>query len=277
MSDAVQIFLSQVEFSATHLFNDIVCGRSPTHYTGEVGYIHFFQGGKLTVLPQGDIPFTLTQPSIVFYPTAWPHHLHGDEVLGARMQCSVIDYRVGMSKFVKATLPPVIVVPVSQYPELQATLQLLVSEGNSKFVGWRTATERLFEYLMALIIRQLVSTKQVEASALAGFGDANIARSIIAVNDDISGDWDLTKMATLSGMSRSSYSARFLAKMNITPAEYVLRLRLTRAKELLKQGVAVKAVAMQTGFSSAAVIARAFKRHENKSPLAWLKQVKENA
>jgi AraC-like DNA-binding protein len=239
--EPLQHFFTQVRFSTRHLFNDRVCGLSPTHYAGTVGYMHFFRGGKLTVIPEDAPPFTLTEPTLIFYPSSRPHHLHGDEVLGAQMLCSIVDSDTGMRRAVQTVLPSVIVIPVSDAPLLHNTLNLLIEEADAKRLGWRMACDRLFEYLIALILRTLVEKGSLDQTVLLGFGDEKLSRALTALHDDLTRDWSLSSLAEVAGMSRSSFAEQFSAMMTVTPMEYVLNTRLLAAKQLLRQGATVKA------------------------------------
>lgn len=268
--EPLQHFFSQVQFSARHLFNDRVCGLSPTHYAGTVGYFHFFRGGKLKVIPEGASTFAISEPTLIFYPSSWPHHLHGDEVQGAQMLCSIIDSNSGMRRAVQAVLPRVMVIPVSEAPLLHNTLGLLTAEADARRMGWRMACDRLFEYLIAQILRHAIENGAVDQATLSGFGDQRLSRALTTLHDDLTRDWSLASLAEEAGMSRSSFAEYFSAVMAVTPAEYVLNLRLGAAKRLLTQGVSVKAASAATGFSSQAVFARAFRRQTGETPLQWL-------
>jgi len=270
--DPLQHFLGQAQFKARHLFSDTICGRSPTYYAGSVGYIHFFRGGKLTVIPDDRESYTLTEPTLIFCPGSWPHRLHGDETLGALMRCSVLDSDTGMRRAMEAVLPRVLVIPVGKLPALHTTLDLLIAEADGKKLGWKLACDRLFEYLVAQILRWAVETGVINQTAMTGFGDPKLARSLAALHSDMTQDWTLENLAALAGMSRSSYAARFSAIMGITPAEYILNLRVSAAKHLLLQGVPVKTAALETGFSAPAVFTRAFRRKVGASPLEWLRR-----
>lgn len=270
--DALEIFLNQVRFNARHLFSDRICGLSPTHYAGTVGYLHFFRGGKLTVLPESADAMTLDRPTLLFYPSAWAHHLHGDEALGAQMLCCVVESGAGMQRVVNTVLPRVLIIPVSDAPGMQATLDVLMTEADGKGMGWRLTSDRLFESLIAQIVRWAVEHDLVSEAMLAGFGDARLARSLNAVHGDLIQDWSVGRLAALAGMSRSSFAARFSEAMGETPADYVLNVRLSAAQNFLLRGFSAKQAAAEAGFSSSAVFARAFRRSKGLTPLEWLAQ-----
>ncbi len=272
--DAIQSFLSQLTPSARHLFSGQVCGMSPTHYAGTVGYLHFFRGGKLTIIPEGAEPFTLDKPSLVFYPGAWPHHMRGDEQQPAHMLCAVVDYGGISRNPVAVTLPKVIIIPLEEVPSLRVTLDLLTAEADLKQEGWQAATDRLFEYVIVQIIRHAMGQGMINDGILAGLGDAKLARSLTAIHEQMNSHWSLEKLARLSGMSRARFAARFAELIGVTPMEYLLNRRLSQAMKMLKTNETIKTVAAACGFSSPSVFTRAFARHVGQSPSEWLQNPK---
>ena len=73
------------------------------------------------------------------------------------------------------------------------------------------------------------------------------------------------------GRNRSSLSKRFRAETGVVLSEYIICYRLERAKEYLAQGDTINAVVEKTGFSSAVVFYRAFKKHMGMSPAEYKK------
>ena len=270
---AVQTFLSQLKPEARHLFSGNVCGLSKTHYTGQVGYLHFFRGGKLTVMPEGAEPFVLEKPSLIFYPTSWPHHMFGDELLQAKMLCSVVEFCGPAALAARHTLPRVIVMDLENAPNLQLTLEMLVREADAKRTGWQAATDRLFEYLIAQIIREIVENGTVDAKVLEGMGDKQLAKGLTAIHSQLEKPWSLEDLAAQCGMSRARFAARFLEVLGTTPMHYLSVCRLNNAAQLIKVGHSMKAAAAKSGFSSASIFARAFFRQYGQSPSEWLKQM----
>ena len=59
-------------------------------------------------------------------------------------------------------------------------------------------------------------------------------------------------------MSRSSFAAEFRAQLGTTPAEYLLRWRVSLAQSMLRKGASVKAASDALGYASAAAFSRAF-------------------
>ncbi|HEY6889806.1 MAG TPA: GlxA family transcriptional regulator [Solirubrobacter sp.] len=83
-------------------------------------------------------------------------------------------------------------------------------------------------------------------------------------------DLSVAALADRAGLSERSFARAFRAEVGQTPAAYVERLRVERARALLEDGAeSLEAVARATGFSSPEVLRRAFHRRVGVSPAAY--------
>jgi len=81
------------------------------------------------------------------------------------------------------------------------------------------------------------------------------------------------RLARAAHLSPSRFKARFKAEVGIPPADYALRQRIDRARQLLWAGnVSVTEVAMRLGFSSTQYFATVFKRYTGHTPSAYWQQ-----
>jgi len=85
--------------------------------------------------------------------------------------------------------------------------------------------------------------------------------------------WDQVSLSALArhvGMSRSHLSHRFRAVLGVTFRDYLLRVRLERAKVLLAAGhVSITEVAQNVGFGDLARFDKVFKRYTGLTPSAY--------
>jgi AraC-like DNA-binding protein/mannose-6-phosphate isomerase-like protein (cupin superfamily) len=80
----------------------------------------------------------------------------------------------------------------------------------------------------------------------------------------------VSRLARAAHLSESRFKARFKAEVGVPPADYVLRQRIDRARQLLWQGdLSVTAIAMQLGFSSTQYFATVFKRYTGHTPSGY--------
>ena len=80
----------------------------------------------------------------------------------------------------------------------------------------------------------------------------------------------LQDMAAVAGLSRMHFAAQFRAAVGARPHEYLLRRRIERAQELLKQAeVSLVDIALTVGFQTQAHFTTVFKRVGGDTPYQW--------
>lgn len=87
---------------------------------------------------------------------------------------------------------------------------------------------------------------------------------------------ELENMAAAAFMSRFYYIKIFKRVYGITPRQYLRDLRLSKAKELLKQGLSVTRVCYDVGYESLPTFSSAFKRGTGYSPKEFQKMNNSN-
>lgn len=81
---------------------------------------------------------------------------------------------------------------------------------------------------------------------------------------------DLDAMATAAGYSKFHFARSFQAAYGETPAAYLTRRRIERAKTLLRgANLSVTEVCFLVGFESLGSFSRIFREHVGKSPSAY--------
>jgi AraC-like DNA-binding protein len=97
--------------------------------------------------------------------------------------------------------------------------------------------------------------------------DPYIAPVLAAVHADPGRPWTLTGLAAEAGLSRAAFAARFTRCVGEPAMRYLLALRMSRARTLLRdERATVAAVAAQVGYQSEVGFAAAFKREVGVSP-----------
>jgi AraC-like DNA-binding protein len=80
----------------------------------------------------------------------------------------------------------------------------------------------------------------------------------------------LQELATVAGLSRMHFAAQFRAATGMRPHQYLLKQRIERAKELLKQAeISLVDVALTVGFQTQAHFTTVFKRFAGDTPYQW--------
>lgn len=74
-------------------------------------------------------------------------------------------------------------------------------------------------------------------------------------------DWTLGRMASAAGLARSQFSKRFIEETGDTPVQFVSRMRIRRARQLLREtDWPVTRIAMECGFETSQYFAGVFKK-----------------
>jgi transcriptional regulator GlxA family with amidase domain len=80
---------------------------------------------------------------------------------------------------------------------------------------------------------------------------------------------DGPRLAEQAGLSERSFQRKFAKATGQTPAAFVERVRVDRARGLLTSGLPLKAVAASVGLGSTTRLAAAFERHLGMTPQAY--------
>lgn len=106
-----------------------------------------------------------------------------------------------------------------------------------------------------------------QATDPRGTRDASIFRALRLLHQDVGHAWSVLALAQASGLSRKVFLRRFREATGATPFDYLTRLRMDRAKELLS-GTAkpLRQIAADIGYADAFAFSKAFKRIEQHSP-----------
>jgi AraC-like DNA-binding protein len=122
---------------------------------------------------------------------------------------------------------------------------------------------RMYLALMGYLYELVALSQRVPVRALSS-AMANVVEYIDAhIEERI----PVEKLAREAGLSIPRFKARFRAETGFPPAEFVLRRRIERARQLLQEdGRTVLEVALQTGFCSSQYFASAFRRITGTTP-----------
>lgn len=104
-----------------------------------------------------------------------------------------------------------------------------------------------------------------------GGGENNIiTASIDYIANHYSESLTVDKIAKIVHLSSSQFSRRFKKQTGTSPYDYILSVRLTKAKELLKNtSLPISEIAYRTGFASDSNFIYFFKKQEGISPLKF--------
>jgi len=116
-----------------------------------------------------------------------------------------------------------------------------------------------------------------ELAAQAATGNAKIQKLAQKIVETPSRDWRTDNLAAEAGLSQRSLSRLFRASLNVSPAEFVERVRVDLARRrLLDTAETIDSTAFRCGFGSLRRMERAFARTISVSPSEFRSRFKSN-
>jgi AraC-like DNA-binding protein len=143
---------------------------------------------------------------------------------------------------------------------LAQIVYLIASEMTATRCGQPLLINRAGDILLIGLLRHLVAQPQSATGLFTALANPRIAKTLVAMHEDVSKNWSLEVLADQAGMSRTSFAHQFKSLMKITPGKYLENIRLTLAHRLINDGAGLKKVASATGYASASTLSRAMGR-----------------
>ena len=261
-----------------HLFHaGPLCGTTKFAARQGRGFLHVLRRGEMVVThsARAGVPRKLAvqAPCLLFYPRPLAHNFHNAPAEGSDFVCATLDFDGGEAHPLARALPPLVVLPLDAVEGLEQSLALLFAETTRVLCGHRLLADRLFEVVLIQLLRWLLDHPQeseLPPGLLAGLGDAQLARVLVAMHERPGDPWTLDRMAREAGLSRSAFAQRFKAVVNATPADYLASWRLTIAQAELRKGASLKTIADTLGYANASALSRLFTQKIGISAREWL-------
>lgn len=141
-------------------------------------------------------------------------------------------------------------------------IDLLFEESRGDAPGKALVTSRMLDILLVEALRwHSEQDGAAPPGLLTGLQDPGLARALLALHGDVRAPWTVAALASLAGMSRSAFAARFAARLGCAPIEYLARWRMGLAKDALLQGrQTLEQIAEDIGYESASAFSTAFRK-----------------
>jgi AraC-like DNA-binding protein len=273
--------------------------RAPWSIAFPKGAAHFYfiKSGTLLVQTLGAAPLRVNQGDMLLLPHGTGHVVSDDaatppvhigSVIGAHFDRdqSVLDYggdgaaaevvgglfhfEGGSLAAIMAALPLVVHLPgvEGKTPEwLHALTHFLVKESHEVEPGSSLMISRLIDLLVIRTLRTWAASQSHPNSWIGAIGDERIGRALNAIHTAPYEPWTVDSLASLAALSRSIFAERFTARVGEAPLQYIKRLKLTLAADMLASGgLRVTQAAERVGYSSDAAFSRAFKAQFGYAP-----------
>lgn len=133
----------------------------------------------------------------------------------------------------------------------------------------RPALQQILAGATAYLLGLIYSARQAQPAATKRNTNA-IELAITRMHNEYGRDLDLQLLARELGVSYSWFRGTFAAHTGLSPHQYLLELRLVRARNLLEETeFSVKEIAAQTGFEDEHYFSRLFRQRLRVTPSLW--------
>lgn len=130
----------------------------------------------------------------------------------------------------------------------------------------RPALQQIMAGATSYLLGLFYSAQQAQPAVHAYHSNA-IEMAIAHIHNEFASDLNMKHIAEEIGVSYSWFRSTFVAHTGLSPHQYLLELRLVRARNLLAEtNLSVKEISLQTGFEDEHYFSRLFRRKMNLTP-----------
>lgn len=257
----------------------------------ENGQSHFLQPGELALVPKGlghtishekeqacepffDIPVTKLSERYEFLRYGGKRKANERESQShlTRLICGVLSFDHLAGQKLVEQLPEVIHLTPSKdnLPlSLQNMIQTLEQEAATLAPGGETIMTHLADIIVIQAIRSWITQNNSGTSGwLSGLQHPKLSKALSAIHTQPQHAWTVDKLAKLSGMSRSGFSAQFTQVIGTSVKHYLTEWRMNLARNKIQHtSVTLSDLAEELGYQSEAAFSRAYKRILGEPPL----------
>ena len=184
--------------------------------------------------------------------TGWDEHwigfsgFHADRIVPSQLSPECPVHKIGL------------------HPEMQLLFTESCELARHEMYGFR---ERIGIRILDILV-QLHLKIHEEASATSHY-EQQIRKACNQMVEAIEKPFDSEAFARINGISHTSFRRHFKAQMDMAPIQYLLELRMRKAKGLLMQTtLPVQTIAEECGFDNPLYFSRLFKQRTGHSPSA---------
>jgi AraC family transcriptional regulator len=147
----------------------------------------------------------------------------------------------------------------------------LKAELESGGVGGRMYVDAMTTALIAHLLRHYSVQKYSLPPVVNGLPKHTLQQVVDYIHEHLDRDLTLATLAAIAQISPSYFSNLFKQSTGLSPHQYVIRCRVDRAKQLLRQGkLSIAEIAYNLGFTHQSHFSHHFKRLVGSSPKAFL-------
>jgi AraC family transcriptional activator of mtrCDE len=168
------------------------------------------------------------------------------------------------------TLTRPVVENLSDFPVVSSAFAAMLEEVRAPKEGTRALMSALMKACLVVLLRRHLETSRLAGTAPAVFQDTRLSRALNAILNLPAAAHSVTSLAREAGMSRSAFAREFKAALDMTPMEFVARVRLDLAHRFLETtGMPVEGIAVAVGFNSRSHFSHLFREHFGTDPSSF--------
>lgn len=242
-------------------------GVTPMHATaGDVVILNHRRRVTLSNVPDGAVPVAFELSAIE--PLVRVGDGEQDVMLGGHIGVNEVGRQL-----LRTALPPAVHVraTAADASELHDLASRIYREMTADRIGSDFAVAQLAQLLVLAVLRtHLDRADSVPPGLLGLLTDEQLRPAAAAMHADPGRPWQLTELARIAAMSRTSFAERFRAAAGVPPMTYLSSWRILLAQRALRDAdMTVGALAYELGYAAESAFSNAFKREVGMSPLHY--------
>ena len=169
--------------------------------------------------------------------------------------------------------------PLGPDPSIERLAQALIAAGNLQAAFNSLYVNAVSVAIVARVIAQLATDGKIGVAgpAKAALPHWRLKRVFGHVQVNLAQPITLSDMAKAAGLTPMHFARQFRVATGIRPHEYLLRQRVEKARELLREsGNTLVEVALSVGFQTQAHFTTVFKRFTGETPHRWRAEARKS-
>jgi AraC family transcriptional regulator len=131
----------------------------------------------------------------------------------------------------------------------------------------------LAQALAARLLRQHSTSGYISPLPQGGFTKLQLQRATDFMEAHLGDSLTLAELASATGLSPSHFARRFKVSTGMPPHQFLMQLRVERAKRMLRGGTSIIEIALTCGFTHQEHMTRIFRRAVGVTPAAYRRSV----
>jgi AraC-like DNA-binding protein len=163
------------------------------------------------------------------------------------------------------------VLELHQYDTFSQLFAKLLSESRNSYAGDINRSG-----ILNMMFSEVVENEDIKSKTSNSMDSTynksyySIQKAIKFINDNYSKEIALTDIAASVGMEESYFCRLFKRAMNVSPWNFLMRVRMEKACGLLTNTTkSIREIASATGFQDPLYFSKVFKKYSKRSPLAY--------